>query len=56
MKQNEIKSGSIVIVTIGAVIANVIWAYTVSDDWGAMTERSFFQIALGVTIIINSYC
>ncbi len=54
MKLKKITAGKIVLVTIYMVIANVVWAITVSHDWEAVAERSFFQIALGITIIINS--
>ena len=55
MKQKEITVNKVILMTIGMVIANVIWTVTVSHDWGVAIERSYFQIVLGIAIIINSY-
>jgi len=37
------------------IVGNIIWAVAISHDWEAIVERSFFQLALGIVIIINAY-
>lgn len=48
----EITRTSVIALTIGMVIGNIILAAMVSHDWHAAIEISFFQIVLGITIIV----